>query len=215
MSANGPGPAHPVFARVYGRFSRCAEAQGVGRHRDELLRGLQGRVLEVGAGNGLNFQHYPAAVTEVVAVEPEPYLRGLATRAASEAPVPVVVQDGVAGALPAPDGAFDAVVASLVLCSVPDQAGAIAEMARVLAPGGELRFYEHVLARGTARAAVQRTLDRLRIWPTLAGGCHLARDTEAAIAAGGFTIESVRRFPFPPGPIGLPHVIGVARRLPG
>lgn len=204
---------HPVFARVYEWFSRRAEAQGVGEDRDELLDGLTGRVVEVGAGNGLNFSHYPTTVTEVVAVEPEPYLRALAVEAAAKATVPVSVLDGTSTDLPVDDESCDAGVASLVLCSVPDQAAALAELHRVIRPGGELRFYEHVLADTAAHARVQRVLDRT-IWPRLAGGCHAARDTLTAIAEAGFVVERVRRFKFRPIP-GIPtspHVLGVARR---
>jgi ubiquinone/menaquinone biosynthesis C-methylase UbiE len=112
------------------------DAQGAIDHRRKLLAGLAGRVLEVGAGNGLNFAHYPPAVTEVLAVEPEPYLSGLAQAAAAQAPVPVRVVDGTADALPTPDASMDGAVASLVLCSVPNQARALAELDRVLRPGG-------------------------------------------------------------------------------
>jgi SAM-dependent methyltransferase len=213
MSA--PAVHHPIFARLYVRMSPRAEKQGVAEHRDELLAGLAGRVVEVGAGNGLNFAHYPAAVTEVVAVEPEPYLRDRAGEAAARAPVPVTVLDGLAERLPADDGAFDAAVASLVLCSVADQAAALAEIRRVLRPGGELRFYEHVVSRTPRNARVQRWLDDRGIWPRLAGGCHCARETDAAIERAGFAIERCRRFPFGPGAFALPHLVGVARRTDG
>src|SRR6184192_3710117 len=109
-----------------------------------MLEGLAGRVLEVGAGNGLNFVHYPDTVTEVVAIEPEPFLRARAEEAANLTTVPIRVVDGVAGRLPVDDQSMDAAVASLVLCSVPDQAAALAELRRVIRPGGQLRFYEHV-----------------------------------------------------------------------
>src|SRR5690242_14487622 len=115
---------HPRFARFWMKMSPKAEEKGVAEHRDDLLAGLSGRVLELGAGNGLNFAHYPRAVTEVVAVEPEPTLREAALKAAGEAPVPVKVVDGLADRLPSEDGEFDAAVTSLVLCSVPDQASA-------------------------------------------------------------------------------------------
>jgi SAM-dependent methyltransferase len=205
--------SHPLFARMWTLLlGPGAEHAGAAEHRDELLAGLSGRVVEVGAGNGLNFRHYPAAVTEVVALEPEPYLRRRAEQAAAEAPVPVTVVAGVADALPAEAGEFDAGVASLVLCSVPDQAAALRELRRVIRPGGELRFYEHVVARGRTAAAVQRRLDRSGIWPRVGAGCHLARDTVAAIEDAGFVVERWRRFPFGPGPFGIPHVLGSARR---
>ena len=150
---------HPIWARFYARISPTMDAQGALDHRRELLAGLAGRVLEVGAGNGLNFAHYPPAVTEVLAVEPEPYLRGLAEVAARQAPVSVRVVDGSADALPAADASMDAAVASLVLCSVPDQARALAELHRVLRPGGDLRFFEHVRADTVGLARVQRLAD--------------------------------------------------------
>src|SRR5215217_4639291 len=131
---------HPLFARVYARVGHLMDAE-IGDHRQRLLAGLTGRVLEVGAGNGLNFPHYPATVTEVLAIEPEPYLRHLALATARQAPVPIRVVDSTAEALPAPDATVDAVVASLVLCSVIDLEGALAEVRRVLRPGGRLRFY--------------------------------------------------------------------------
>ena len=112
---------HPVFARIYARYAGPAlERAGVGVHRDRLLAGLGGDVIEVGAGNGLNFPHYPPTVKRVVAVEPEPDLRALAEQAARSAPVPVEVVEGRAEALPFPDASFDVAVACLMLCSVPD-----------------------------------------------------------------------------------------------
>jgi SAM-dependent methyltransferase len=203
---------HPVFARFYARLSPHGERAAIGEHRREALAGLRGRVVEVGAGNGLNFAHYPGTVTEVLAVEPEPYLRRLAERAAPDAPVPVRVVDGVADALPAEDGSFDAAVASLVLCSVPSQERALAELHRVLRPGGELRFYEHVAAGEGPLAVVQRGVDRLGIWPALFGGCHTARDTVGAIEQAGFAIEAIRRLSIRAGGPVAPHAVGTARR---
>jgi SAM-dependent methyltransferase len=204
---------HPIWARVYARISPTMDAQGALDHRRELLAGLAGRVLEVGAGNGLNFAHYPLGVTEVLAVEPEPYLRGLADVAARQAPVPTRVVDGTADALPAADASMDAAVASLVLCSVPDQARSLAELHRVLRPGGQLRFFEHVRADTAGLARVQRLADLL--WPTLLGGCHTSRDTVTAITTAGFEVTSLQRFRFPesrlPQPA-APHVLGVAHR---
>jgi ubiquinone/menaquinone biosynthesis C-methylase UbiE len=205
---------NPLFARLYTRLSGGAEKRGAAEHRDENLAGLRGRVIEIGAGNGLNFAHYPREVEEVVAVEPESYLRARAQEAAAKAPVKVTVADGTADRLPAEDGEFDAAVASLVLCTVPDPARALAEARRVLRPGGELRFYEHVRAEEPRLARWQDRLAR-RIWPMVGGGCHPNRDTQAAIAAAGFQVERARRFRWNPGPgmvIVSPHVIGVARR---
>jgi ubiquinone/menaquinone biosynthesis C-methylase UbiE len=205
---------HPVFARMFARMSERMEDAGAREYRREMLEGLAGRVIEVGAGNGLNFRHYPETVTEVVALEPEPYLRERARKAAAEAPVPIDVTDGVADDLPAGEAAFDAGVASLVLCSVPDQASALAELFRVIRPGGELRFFEHVAARSPGLARLQRTVDRL-FWPRVGGGCHTHRDTAAAIERAGFTIEEIRRFPFRvcilTAPV-TPHIVGRARR---
>jgi ubiquinone/menaquinone biosynthesis C-methylase UbiE len=161
------------------------------------------------------FAHYPPAVTAVIAVEPEPHLRASAVAAARRAPVPVEVVDGVAESLPAPDGSFDAAVTALVLCSVPDQATALAEIHRVLRPGGELRFYEHVRADqpGALRRA-QRVADAT-LWPLLCAGCRTGRDTATAIAAAGFRIDELERFRFPPtGPPtpAAPHILGRASR---
>ena len=207
---------HPIFARLWDRLSRRAEDGEQGQHRDELLDGLAGRVIEVGAGNGVNFGHYPKTVTEVLAIEPERHLRERAAEAATRAPIPVRVVAGVAGRLPAEEGEFDAAVVCLVLCSVPDQAQALAEVRRVLRPAGELRFYEHVVAHTPTAAQAMRLSDQL-FWTRVAGGCHMSRDTMSAIEAAGFAIESCRRFPYSPVPLqpGLPHVLGSARRRGG
>ena len=203
---------HPIFARLYARLMSKPDPEADAKRR-ELLAGLRGRVVEIGAGTGGNFRFYPDTVEEVVAVEPEPYLRARALEAAAEAPARVTVTAGVADALPLEDACADGAVASLVLCSVPSQASALAELRRVLRPGGELRFYEHVAARDPGLARLQRLLDP--VWPHCGGGCHLRRDTERAIAEAGFTIERARRFDFRPSPICAPvapHVLGVARR---
>jgi ubiquinone/menaquinone biosynthesis C-methylase UbiE len=197
------------FSRMWVRMKDPAEAV---EHRRRNLSGLSGRVIELGAGDGRNFKLYPSEVTEVLAVEPEPYLRERAEAATGEASVPVTVVAGVADRLPAEDASFDAGVSSLVLCTVPDQPRALAELRRVIRPGGELHFFEHVVSHNPRQARVENLLDH--VWPRVAGGCHPNRDTGAAIEAAGFEVESLDRFGFTPGfPIPkIAHILGVARR---
>ncbi|MFE4669298.1 class I SAM-dependent methyltransferase [Streptomyces sp. NPDC056716] len=193
---------HPVFARYYARISVSAETRmGMAGVRDRLLAGLAGRVLEVGAGNGLNFRHYPRTVSEVVAIEPERVLRRLAVDAALRAGVPVDVVPGTAEALPVKSEGFDAVVLSLVLCSVRDVPRALREVRRVLRPGGEVRFFEHGVGGGSVMRSAQRALDST-LWPRLNGGCHLSRDPVSALRAAGFDLGPYRRVLLPEkGPV--------------
>lgn len=204
--------SHPIFARFYARLSHRMERE-LAQHRRAMLAGLSGRVIELGAGNGLNFVHYPNEVVSVLAVEPEPHLRALAVRQAAQVPVPIDVVDGVADRLPADDAGFDAAVTSLVLCSVPHPPSALAEIRRVLRPGGQLRFLEHVRADSPTLDRAQRVLDAT-IWPFIAGGCHTHRDTAAMMRQAGFTIEHSAQLRFPdvrlPTPTS-PHILGVAR----
>lgn len=203
---------NPVFARVYSRASKAMERSGLGEHRRRLLAGLGGVVVEVGAGNGLNFAHYSPQVSRVVAVEPEPYLRAEARAAAERAPVPVEVVDGTAEQLPVPDACADAAVACLVLCSVADVDAALAELRRVLRPGGVLRFFEHVRSEHRWAQQAQRLADL--VWPHFGGGCHTSRDTIGALERDGFALTRVERFRFPEGWVPTPtapHVLGEAR----
>lgn len=202
-----------LFARIYLRMSAQAEDRGQAEHRARVLAGLSGRVLELGAGHGLNFPHYPETVEEVVAVEPDPTLRSIAAHKAESAHVPVRVVEGEAGGLPGTEGEYDAAVASLVLCTVPDPAAALSELRRLVRAGGELRFYEHVRSTNPRFARVQAAVNT--VWPIFGGGCNTNRPTAETIEAAGFEIESCDRFDFRPtlthAPV-KPHILGVARR---
>ncbi|GAA3138017.1 class I SAM-dependent methyltransferase [Planomonospora alba] len=190
------GTRRPVFGRIYPRLAAAMDEGGMAQHRRALLAPLTGQVIEVGAGHGVNFAHYPPAVTGVLAVEPEPRLRETAHAAAAAAPVPVEVAGAVAEHLPVPDRSADAVVFCLVLCSLPDVEAALAEARRVLRPGGRLRFLEHGRADSPGLARLQRLLDAT-VWPRLAGGCHTGRDTVALIERAGFTVTALERFLLP------------------
>lgn len=204
--------SRPLFSRFYARVSPSMDAGGMAELRAELLAGLSGEVVEVGAGNGLNFTHYPTSVTGVVAVEPQAYLRAIAEQAAERAPVSVRVTPGTAERLPLADGSVDAAVLCQVMCSLHDQPVALAELCRVLRPGGVVRFLEHTIADTPGLLRVQRLVDAT-VWPHLMGGCHTATDTVGLITAAGLTVSEVRRTRFPDARFTLPttpHVIGTA-----
>lgn len=199
-----------AYARGYDWFQDRIDRRGGEEHRRRLIEAAEGRVLEIGAGTGRNFRFYRAA-QEVVALEPHDGMRERAKRAAASAAVPVEVVNGDAMALPFPDRSFDTVVASLVLCTIPDPSQALREAQRVLRPGGKLRFYEHVRANGTP---LERWQDRLeRPWGWFAGGCHPNRDTVAAIEQAGFRVVGREDFEFHASPrLVRPHVLGIVER---
>ena len=194
MTANTPlyGPQQSRFARYLERREARRPDQVHRELRRQALAGLRGRVIEVGAGDGRSFEHYPATVDRVLAVEPDATARAAARERAEAAKVPIEIVDGDAGSLPAEDESFDAAVVMGVLCSVPDPAAALLELRRVLTPGGELRFWEHVRSRNPAFRAVQRAGDAL-FWTRALGGCRTTRDTESAIRAAGFQVEDLDR----------------------
>lgn len=196
---------HPWFGQLYPKVSRWLDHRGGSDLRARLLAPLTGRVIEVGAGNGLNFAHYPASVTSVLAIEPEAVLRSAAQRSALFAPTPVSIVSARAEQLPADDDGFDAAVVSLVLCSIADPGRALAELRRVVRPSGVIRFYEHVRSPKPVIGVIEDVVTPL--WSVFAGGCHLNRDTPAIIQAAGFEIVELARFPF----AGVTHVLGTAR----
>lgn len=202
---------NPFFARLWTAMS-SREPESLRRLRRENLAGLTGRVLEVGAGTGTNFEFYPATATEVVAVEPERRLAVLADEAAARAGVPITVStDTVEQFTDAQP--FDAVVCSLVLCSVDNPEAVVAQLFSLLRPGGQLRYLEHVAGVG-ARAGLQRAADAT-VWPRLLGNCHTHRHTEDTIVGAGFGITGARREWTFPAWVPLPvaeFAIGVARR---
>jgi SAM-dependent methyltransferase len=188
---------NPFFAKLW-TFLSNHETEEIQRLRTENLAGLTGRVLEVGAGTGTNFGYYPATVTEVVAVEPERRLAPQARKAAAKAPVPVTVSTGtVERFLSDGDGKpFDAVVCSLVLCSIDDPDSVLRQLFSLVRPGGELRFLEHVGSTGL-RGRLQKVADAT-VWPRLMGNCHTHRDTQASIVGAGFAVQDARREPAMP-----------------
>jgi ubiquinone/menaquinone biosynthesis C-methylase UbiE len=185
---------HRLFAALYDRMTGPLEQGVLGERRAGLLANLGGEVLDVGAGTGANLPHFRAA-SRVVAAEPDPAMRRRLAARLAGSPVPAELTSDVAEALHQPDASFDAVVFTQVLCTVTDPGRALAEARRVLRPGGRLIVLEHV--RGTGSLA--RWQDRLTpLWSRLIPGCHLGRDTAAAIERAGFTIQQSELFdPFP------------------
>lgn len=211
-SAATPVVRHPIAARLFAGQVEAADRHGMAARRAALLERAHGRVLELGAGTGVNFGHYPASVEEVVAVEPEPFLHQLAAQAASAGTVPIQVISGVGETLDQPDGAFDTAVATWVLCSVAQPHAVAAQLRRVLRPGGTLLIIEHVRSQNPLVGAVQGAADV--VWPLVSGGCHLGRDTVKVLQDAGFTVEepTTFRFGIPPLDPPKPHVAAVLRR---
>ena len=202
-----------LMAAVYDRCMRGSEEACLAQWRAELLRDLSGAVLEVGAGTGVTLPHYPRSIARLVLCEPDAHMQRKLKKKADAALRNIEISDASLDSLPFKAGEFDAVVCSLVLCSVPDQRAALAEIARVLKPGGRLVFLEHVAADGRpARLKWQRRIEP--VWKHLMGNCHLTRRTEAAIAAAGFEIERIQRESIRKAlPIVRPSIHGIARKV--
>jgi SAM-dependent methyltransferase len=209
------GPGQSRFARYLERREQRRPDPVARELRTRLLAGLRGAVIEVGAGDGRSFEHYPPTVDRLLAVEPDPVAREAAAERARAAAPRVEVAAGVAEALPAPNASFDAAVVMGVLCSVPDVSAALSEIRRVLVPGGELRLWEHVRSRNAAFRLVQHAADRL-FWTRSLGGCETTRDTEAAIRAADFEIVRIEHGFHSSSLLTLPcapYVLGVTRRV--
>ena len=189
---------HPIFAAVYDKLLATTEEAGLGEMRAQLLSEACGRTLEVGAGTGVNLQHYPRAVTELVMTEPDPHMaKRLRHAVASSSPRVGSIRVLEAGAegLPFDAAQFDTVVCTLVLCSAADPQRAVAELRRVLKPGGKLLYIEHVRDEdGTRRARWQDRLERP--WGWFLGGCHPNRDSGRLIARA-FDVPQPRRDEMP------------------
>jgi ubiquinone/menaquinone biosynthesis C-methylase UbiE len=198
-----------AFAALYDRSFKAAEEAGLRQMRRELLAGAGGRVLELGAGTGLNLDLYPEGVDQLVLLEPDPHMaKRLRERAAASARS-VSVSEAPAERLPFEDAGFDVVVSTLVFCTIPDPAAAMDEVARVLKPGGRLLFLEHVRAEDPGLARWQDRLEKP--WRFLGDGCHCNRDTVATIESSPLRLESVERGEFPKAPpIVKPLVLGSA-----
>jgi ubiquinone/menaquinone biosynthesis C-methylase UbiE len=205
-----------LMAALYDRGLRSTEEACLHAWRAEVLGGLTGEVLEVGAGTGLNLPHYPDAVERLVLSEPDRHMRAKLVeklRGNGEGGgCRIEISDTSLESLPMEDASFDAVVGTLMLCSVRDLDAALAEAFRVLRPGGRLAFLEHVAAEDRpGRLRWQRRIEP--VWKRISGNCHLTRRTEDAIRAAGFDIEWIRRESMRKSiPVVRPTIRGVARK---
>lgn len=198
-----------LFASIYDRFMRRTERACLDEWRTALLGPIRGHVLEIGAGTGANLAHYPSSLERLVLTDPDEHMLARLRRR-PEAQRGVEIVRASADVLPFPDESFDVVVSTLVLCSVPSVERTLVEVRRVLRRGGTLVFLEHVAADIPPRLRWQRRVEPL--WSRLAGNCHLTRETDRALVAAGFTIESLTRESMRKAlPIVRPTVRGTAR----
>jgi ubiquinone/menaquinone biosynthesis C-methylase UbiE len=214
MAAGALGKAYDatwgrLFASFYDRALKASEEHGLGDMRRALLSEARGRVVEIGAGTGVNLHLYGAGIEDLTLVEPDPHMGAKLRDRLTGHSGPARLVTAPAEALPFPDDTFDTAVATLVLCTVPDPVAAISELARVLKPGGRLLFIEHVRAADPGTARWQDRLEKP--WRFMADGCHCNRDTEANLRASSFTVESLDHDILPKSPpIVRPLIRGTA-----
>ncbi|MGB6837285.1 MAG: class I SAM-dependent methyltransferase [Dehalococcoidia bacterium] len=197
---------HRWVAAVYDWFNSASEWRIMHQYRPIIMGEAMGRVLEIGIGTGFSLPYYRQA-DEVIGIEPDPHmLKQARERLAKLGLTNVELRPDRAEALPFEDSSFDAVVSSLVLCTVRDVPRSLAEAKRVLKPDGTFRFMEHVRSDGSFMGTIQDWITP--IWRWLAAGCHANRRTEQAIAAAGFQIEQLWQLSVPPG---QRLIVGIAR----
>jgi ubiquinone/menaquinone biosynthesis C-methylase UbiE len=180
-----------IGASLYDRFLNRGEELGMSQRRARTLADARGRVLEIGAGTGLNLDHYPAAVDELVLAEPVAPMAARLERRAEATDLRATVVRAAAEQLPFEDGSFDTVVSTLVLCTVEDPESALTEIARVLRPGGTFLFIEHVEAEGPRLARRQHRWHRP--WRAFASGCNTNRRTLELVSGGPLSVGRVER----------------------
>jgi len=196
-----------LYAFMYDRIGRGSEAAGLQRERVALLAHARGNTVEIGAGTGLNLDHYPPTVTHLTLVEPDRHMRKRLRQRVAQIRPDAAVLDARAESLPLPDASVDTVVVTFVLCSVADQTAALAEITRVLRPGGQLLFLEHVRDTDPQIADKQDHAPFLYSWI----GCHPNRATLEAITHSPLSVVNVRHGQVPKAPvIERPMVVGVA-----
>lgn len=186
------------FSALYDRCFKAAEDAGLRDMRREVTAGARGRVLELGAGTGLNLELYPLDVSDLTLVEPDPHMVKQLRNRVAELGSAAQVVEAPGEKLPFEDDSFDTVVVTLVLCTVPNPAATLAEIKRVLKPNGQFLFMEHVRSPDPGLAKWQDRLEKP--WRFLGDGCHCNRDTESALKAAGFQLSDVEHPELPKAP---------------
>ena len=201
------------MAALYDAMMRQAEARSLGAWRQELLSSASGRILEIGAGTGVNLRYYPNDLTELVLTEPDRHMLKQLHRKLGDCNLPHRVVHAPAEALPFPDASFDTAVATLVLCSVRHPDRSMSEIHRILKPGGKLILIEHVCAADNPQLlGWQKRIEPF--WKRFAGNCHLTRDTLRQVKAGGFNCQNLQPDTMRGAlSIASPVIRGIARKV--